>query len=131
MGAFKNQANSHLDDMTKDLDDMVTTIDEGGFWRLLSNSIELSFNLGQLQGLDIPASVEPTSSPASVGLETSIDAMTDPVANEDSAALLGVIDTMRAQITESTTSSTPPRDPSSTRRTARLVAVRQRHLHLD
>ena len=96
--AFKTQANSHLDDMTKDLDDMVVTIDENGFWRLLSNSAELSFNVGQLEALDVPTSVAAPYTQGTAGLEATIASMSDPISNQDNATLLAVIDTMRGQI---------------------------------
>ncbi|GAA1967339.1 DUF2510 domain-containing protein [Agromyces allii] len=95
---FQTQANGHLDDMSKDLDDMVVTIDEGGFFRLLSNSVELSFNVGQLEALDIPPSVAAPYAESVAGLSASIDSMNDPIANEDNATLLVIIDTMRTQI---------------------------------
>lgn len=98
VAAFKTEAHSHLDDMTKDLDDMVVTIDEGGFWRLLSNSVELSFNVAQLQVLDVPSNIAVPYIEGVVGLETSIASMTDPIGNEDTAALRAIIDQMRGQI---------------------------------
>ena len=96
--AFKTQANSHLDDMTKDLDDMIVTINENGFWRLLSNSAELSFNVGQLEALDVPASVAAPYAEGTAGLEATIESMSDPISNQDNATLLTVIDTMRGQV---------------------------------
>ena len=54
---FMTEANGNLSDYEKDLGDLIVTLDENGFWRLLSNSVELSFNLGQLQGLDAPETV--------------------------------------------------------------------------
>lgn len=98
VAAFKTQAHSHLDDMTKDLDDMVVTIDEGGFWRLLSNSVELSFNVGQLQVLDVPSNIAVPYIEGVAGLEASIASMNDPIGNEDTATLRAIIDQMRGQI---------------------------------
>ena len=95
---FRAQAHSHLDDMSKDLDDMVITLDQGGFWRLLSNSLELSFNLGQLQALDTPASVQPAYTDALVALEAGITALDDPVFAEDDPGVRAAIDNLRAQI---------------------------------
>ncbi|UOQ88040.1 TM2 domain-containing protein [Agromyces endophyticus] len=97
--AFKTEANSHLDDMEKDLDDMIVTLDEDGFWRLLSNSGELAFNIGQLEALDIPTNVEPAYSDGLTAMTATLDAFADPISNEDDAALRGLIDQMRGQIT--------------------------------
>ncbi len=51
------QSRGDLIDFGKDLDDMIVTLDEGGVWRLLSNSVELSFNLAQLEARDAPPSI--------------------------------------------------------------------------
>jgi len=53
--AFVSGTTRDLDDFDKDLDDVETTIDEGGYWRLLSNTAELRFNLEQLRGATAPA----------------------------------------------------------------------------
>ena len=54
-GDFVDSASGDLDDFDKDLDDVKTTIDEGGYWRLLSNTAELRFNLEQLRAASEPA----------------------------------------------------------------------------
>lgn len=51
---FVESASSNLDDIDKDLDDIETTIDESGYWRLISNTAELRFNLEQLRGTAAP-----------------------------------------------------------------------------
>lgn len=96
--AFKAQAGSHLDDINKDLDDLVITVEENGFWRLLSNYGEISFNLGQLEALDVPDSVAGTWSEALVTLEASIDVLGDAVSTEDGGTILAAIDGLRAQV---------------------------------
>jgi hypothetical protein len=96
--AFKTEANGHLDDMSKDLDDMVVTINENGYFRLISNSVELSFNVAQLEILDIPESIAVPYADGTAGLTASIDSMNDPIANEDNATLLAIIETMRGQV---------------------------------
>lgn len=52
--AFVKSATRDLDDFDKDLDDVETTIDQDGYWRLLSNTAELRFNLEQLRGTAAP-----------------------------------------------------------------------------
>ena len=51
---FIENATGDLDDFDKDLDDVETTIDDGGYWRLLSNTAELRFNLEQLRAASAP-----------------------------------------------------------------------------
>lgn len=95
---FRTQAASHLDDMLKDLDDMVVTLDENGFFRLISNSSELSFNIGQLQGLEVPSSVTELYAAGLTQLETTVDEMTTAIGNQDSDGLRALIDRMRGEI---------------------------------
>jgi|GEM_PF-2526659 len=52
---FSASATRDLDDFDKDLDDFETTVDQGGYWRLLSNTAELRFNLEQLRLTKAPA----------------------------------------------------------------------------
>lgn len=94
------QANGHLDDMSDDLDDMVATVGEDGFLRLLANALELTFNLGQLEALAVPSSVEPAYTSGLAGLEATIGSLSDPIADQDDAALLAIIDTLRAEIAD-------------------------------
>lgn len=96
--AFRAQANSHLDDMLKDLDDIVLTVAEDGFWRLISNSGELAFNQAQLEGLDIPANVI-TTWPASLGsLQGTLDTLSDAIDTQDGPSILVAVEGVRAQI---------------------------------
>ncbi|WP_285042848.1 DUF2510 domain-containing protein [Plantibacter sp. LMC-P-059a] len=96
VAAFQAGASKHTADIDKDLDDMAVTLAEGGTWRLLSNSVEISFNLGQLQSLDVPASIAAEWAPALVGLETNLDALTTAVAGGDPATIQGAMDGVRA-----------------------------------
>lgn len=96
--AFRAQSNSHLDDMNKDLDDIVTTVDEAGFWRLFSNSIELSFNLGQLQALEVPASLATAWPESLVALTLSDTALSEAIKTEDGPTIIAAVDAMRAQV---------------------------------
>ena len=54
---FVDDATRDLDDIDKDLDDMDLTLDEGGYWRLLSNEVELRVNLEQLRAATAPKAV--------------------------------------------------------------------------
>ena len=84
--------------MLKDLGDIEVTVAEEGFWRLLSNYAELSFNLGQLQGLDVPASVANDWTASLTTLEDRIDDLSDAIATEDGPTILGSVDDLRAQV---------------------------------
>lgn len=96
--AFRAQAGSHLDDMNKDLDDMVVTVQEAGFWRLLSNSAELAFNLGQLEGLDVPPGVVNTWPASLTSLGAALDVLSDAVSTQDGPTILAAIEGVRAQV---------------------------------
>lgn len=95
---FKSESASHLDDISKDLDDMIVTLDEDGFWRLLSNSVELSFNLGQLQVIEAPADVAPQWQASLISLESSLAAIDAAVADEPYDDVRVAIDGVRAQV---------------------------------
>lgn len=95
---FMAQANGHLDDMLKDLDDMIVTLDEGGFWRLLSNSVELSFNTAQLEALDVPANIAQSYSEEIAAMDVKIEQMSTPIGNSDDPGLRALIEQLRAQI---------------------------------
>lgn len=88
---FMTEANGNLSDYEKDLGDLTVTLDENGFWRLLSNSVELSFNLGQLQGLDAPAPIagEWDTNVATLDAQTTV--IIDNIGNQQ-------YDTLRADI---------------------------------
>src|SRR5690606_19173192 len=96
--AFRAQANSHLDDMVKDLDDLVVTVQEDGFWRLLSNMGELSFNLGQLQALDVPAQVSATWPESLAALDATLTTLSDAISTQDGPSILAAVETVRAQV---------------------------------
>lgn len=96
VAAFQTGANKHTADIDKDLDDMAVTLAEGGTWRLLSNTVEISFNLGQLETLDVPASIAAEWAPALIGLDTSIDTMSTAIAGGDPATIQGTMDGVRA-----------------------------------
>lgn len=99
--AFRAQAGSHLDDMLKDLDDIIVTVNEDGFWRLLSNSGELAFNQGQLVGLDVPENVAITWPASLVVLESTQDDLTDAIGTQDGPSILAAVEVVRAQVESS------------------------------
>jgi hypothetical protein len=92
---FRTQALGNLDDFGKDLDDMVITVGEEGFWRLLSNSLELNFNLGQLQALTAPDSIRSSWDVEVTALSTGIDDLDAAITEEDAAAILVRIEELR------------------------------------
>lgn len=96
--AFRAQAGSHLDDMLKDLDDIVTTVDEDGFWRLLSNTGELAFNQGQLESLDVPANLVTAWPESLVALQGTLDSLTDAIGTQDGPSILAAVGTVRTQV---------------------------------
>jgi len=95
--AFKTEALRDLVDFNKDLSDMDTTLDEDGFWRLLSNYGELSFNLGQLQSHDAPAEYAATWTASLVTLEARLDVLGDAVSVDNSAVTRAAVAAARKQ----------------------------------
>jgi hypothetical protein len=73
--AFVRVATRDLDDFDKDLDDVDITLDEDGFWRLLTNAVELNFNIGQLKEHEAPASIENDWADGLAQLDDDIDAI--------------------------------------------------------
>lgn len=95
---FRSSAERDLTDFGKDLTDMDVTLDEGGYWRLLSNSLELSFNLGQLQSLDAPANIAAQWESGLEILGSHIVLIDDAVKADDDAATRAAIAAARAHV---------------------------------
>ena len=72
---FVRVANRDLDDFDDDLDDLDITLDEDGFWRLLTNAVELNFNVEQLLGHVAPKSIEGDWAAGLAQLEKDVDAI--------------------------------------------------------
>jgi hypothetical protein len=77
--AFVRVANRDLEDFSDDLDDLDVTLDEDGFWRLLTNTAELKFNLEQLQKHSAPESIEADWSDGLAQLDDDVSAIQDAV----------------------------------------------------
>lgn len=93
---FVQNSRNDLVDVGKDLDDMIVTLDEGGFWRLLSNSVELSFNYGQLSARTAPATIAEEWAAQLAVLEGQLTKIDDAIADERN-------DDLRAAIAEAQT----------------------------
>jgi hypothetical protein len=66
-----------VDDMNKDLDDMLRRAENAQLIRLSGNYLELSFNLGQLQALTPPTTIADDWSSGIAKLEGSLDTMSE------------------------------------------------------
>jgi hypothetical protein len=100
---FTSQVNAHTEDYDKDLGDLIVTLDENGFWRLLTNSVELSFNAGQLEALEVPANIKAEYDAALATLAAQTTKIVDDISNETYDPLRGDIaaaQTMTAQLRE-------------------------------
>lgn len=100
--AFASEAHGHIADINKDLDDMVERTVNEQMFRLLGNTVELSFNLAQLRVLETPEAVAADWTPALNNLEAAIqvasDAASDYSAGTISAeAMLVAIEATRTQ----------------------------------
>lgn len=86
--AFESRARGDMADLVKDLDDMAIAATEGGIFRLLGNSVELSFNVGQLQSLTPPEEIAADWDKALNRLEKRVDAISDAIGGEASTQQL-------------------------------------------
>ena len=96
--AFVKVATRDLDDFEKDLDDLQTTLDEDGFWRLLSNAVELNFNASQLRGHEAPKSIEQDWADGLTQLEDDIDAIEGGITSRSNAKVQAGVDDARATL---------------------------------
>lgn len=95
---FLQDSRNDLEDFGKDLNDMVVTLDEDGFWRLLSNSVELSFNYGQLASREAPASVSADWAAQLAVLNGQITRIDEAIADERYDDLRAVIAEAQGQL---------------------------------
>lgn len=77
-------ARGDMADLAKDLDDMAVAAAEGGYFRLLGNSLELSFNIGQLQSLTPPAEIAEDWTSGLAKVSKRVDAISDAISNDGS-----------------------------------------------
>lgn len=96
--AFVSVATRDLDDFEKDLDDMQTTLDEDGFWRLLSNAVELNFNATQLRGHAAPASIEEDWDAGLTQLEEDVDSIEGGITAGSHSRVQAGVDDARATL---------------------------------
>ena len=97
---FVDLATRDIDDFAKDLGDMQTTLDENGFWRLLSNSIELNFNVSQLLDHEAPASIASDWNGALDQLQKDVDAIEAGVTSRSDTKVGAGIADARATVAE-------------------------------
>lgn len=95
---FVQLSRGDLADFSKDLNDMIVTIDEGGFWRLLGNSIELSFNYGQLSSRTPPASIAEEWNAQLPVLDEQITRIDDAIADDRTDDLRAIIAEAQNQV---------------------------------
>ena len=83
---FATSARGNLRDLYKDLSDTRNAVNEGSVLRLIGNSIELSFNLGQLGALTPPAQIADDWNREFRTLERAVDAVTAAISNSASVS---------------------------------------------
>lgn len=81
---FALLAAGDIRDMAKDLDDMTVALSEGGLLRLMGNSLELSFNIGQLQSLVPPDSVADEWTEGLSALSAQVDQLSNVISGDAS-----------------------------------------------
>ena len=95
---FVRLSGNDLDDIDKDLDDMIVTLDEAGFWRLLTNSIELTFNHSQLAARDAPAEIAEQWKAGLAAFDATITEIDDAITDERDDDLRALTDDARGDV---------------------------------
>ena len=93
--AFVRVATRDLTDFEKDLNDLQTTLDEDGFWRLLTNAVELNFNAGQLRDHVAPKSISQDWADGLTQLEEDIDAIEGGITSRSNTKVQAGVDDAR------------------------------------
>jgi hypothetical protein len=85
---FTMSARGDLKDLYKDLNDMNDAINDGSIWRLLSNDMELAFNIGQLSALEPPSRIASEWQGQFGLLEKAVDAIGTAISDDASIGTL-------------------------------------------
>jgi hypothetical protein len=96
---FKSSAAKNLDDFEKDLNDLTDAMAKASQLRVLSNSVELSFNSGQLGGTKAPSSVASEWEAATATLADLTKKISDAGGNEDYTTLTSLVAAAHGHIT--------------------------------
>jgi hypothetical protein len=96
---FKASAVKNLDDFEKDLNDLTDAMAKASQLRVLSNSIELSFNSGQLGATQAPTSVALEWKTATTTLDDLTKKIGDAGGNEDYTTLTSLVAAAHGHIT--------------------------------
>ena len=83
---FATSAKGDLKDLDKDLGDLLDALAKGSTFRLITNSAELSFNIGQLESLEPPTSVAAAWKQQFGALQKSIKAVQSAISNDSSVS---------------------------------------------
>lgn len=90
---FAILARGDMADLAKDLEDMAIAAAEGGIFRVLGNSVELSFNVAQLEALTPPETIADDWNSGLARLSAEVDAISEVLADDGSTeGLIGQID---------------------------------------
>lgn len=95
---FRVAALGDLRDMRKDVADLKSVLAEGGRARLITNTLELSFNLGQLQSLDPTDEILLKWSDYLKSLEESVDSFSDGLSEDSTSLIYKKLDVILAKI---------------------------------
>lgn len=103
IAAFASGGHGDLADMNKDLNDMVMRASNNQNIRLMGNTIELAFNIGQLETLTPPTSVAGSWAPQLAALSAAVTQVSDDAASYAAGtigldAMLASIESTRAQV---------------------------------
>jgi hypothetical protein len=103
IAAFTSGGHGDLADMNKDLNDMVMRASNNQNIRLMGNTIELAFNIGQLETLTPPSTVAGSWVPQFAALSAAVTQVSDDAASYAAGtigidAMLASIESTRAQV---------------------------------
>jgi len=95
---FRATAGKQLDDYEKDLGDLTDAVSKGSVIRVASNSVELTFNDGQLSAITPTANVEAEWAAALAALSATTEQITDAGSKSDYTAVNSLIAQATAQV---------------------------------
>lgn len=81
---FRASTQGNIDDLRKDLNDLVVAIDENSMLRIVTNVAELSFNIGQLQSANPPVEIADEWDTQLTALEDAVDNLSSVVTDDGS-----------------------------------------------
>lgn len=95
---FKANAGKQLDDYAKDLSDLSDAVAKGSTLRVMSNSIELAFNEGELAAIAPTTNIAPEWTTALAGLSITTTQIADAISKKDYTTVNNLVGQANQQV---------------------------------